>query len=375
LQLLAWECAAERKTEIEHDFPFLFGWTSLIASTIITHRPDNWGAAPWPTPTNETDQIRHLLQAIFRLRELREEHEALSLEVHLPLPPDTDSPRVPLKRLAQVFGRGIAIVTGDELRTRSKPTGSVNFVYRDNEMTPTSRLYTLQDEYPRLDPGLLGLTLRRDGLVTIGRRSNPLLEFYDGGWHLVDLDSGRIATKNLLEERFSKRGIPVAPALPALLVQLAYHMASHWHGGILAVVDEEGIRGKLHEPSPESKQVTAALNSIAGVVDPNAARITEITEAGSPKGGLGRLFLTLAIQDGATLFRPDGSFIGASRFVKDQEIGEVTGGSGARAARSLACHGVAIKISADGAIRVFAQLGSPDSPDWVPSDSNGLRIR
>jgi len=280
-----------------------------------------------------------------------------------------------MKRLAQVFGRGVAIVTGNELQSRSTPHGAVSHVFRDNELTPTARLYTLQEEYTKLDPGILGLTLRRDGLVTIGRRANPLLEFYDGGWHLVDLDSGRIAVKNLLDERFTRRDVPVAGTLPDLLVQLAYHMASHWHGGILAVVDEEGIRDTLHEPSPESKQVTAALNSIAGVVDPGAARITEITDDGPPKRGLGRLFLTLAIQDGATLFRPDGSFIGASRFVKDQATGEVPGGSGARAARSLARHGVAIKISADGAIRVFAQLGSDAAPDWVPSDGTGLRIR
>jgi hypothetical protein len=374
LQLLGWECAKQRASEIERDFPFLFSWASLIASTVITHRPDLEVAAPWPPGESETDQIRHLLQALFRLREQREEHEALSLEVHLPLPPDTNSPRVPMKRLAQVFGRGIAVVTGDELRSRSTPHGAVSEIWRDHELAPTSRLYLLQEEYANLDTGLIGLTLRRDGLLTIGRRANPLLEFYDGGWHIVDVDAGRVAVKELLEERFTSRDVPVAPSLPALLVQLAYHMASHWHGGILAVVDETGLQGKLHEPSDDSKKVTAALNTIAGSGG-SAARITDITEDGPPKRGLGRLFLTLAIQDGATLFRPDGSFIGASLFVKDQEGGDVTGGSGARAARTLACHGVAIKISADGAIRVFAQLGTEQAPDWVPSDGNGLRIR
>jgi hypothetical protein len=374
LQLLGWECAKQTAGEIERDFPFLFSWASLIASTVILNRVEQEAAPPWPPDPSKTDQIRHLLQALFRLREQREEHEPLSLEVHLPLPADVNSPRVPIKRLAQVFGRGIAVVTGDELYSRATPHGAVSEVWRDHGLAPTSRLYRLQEEYANLDSGLLGLTLRRDGLLTIGRRANPLLEFYDGGWHIVDLDSGRVALKELLDERFTSRDIPVAPALPALLVQLAYHMASHWHGGILAVVDEAGLADKLHEPSTESTMVTAALNTIAGA-GAGSARLTEITEQGPPKSGLGRLFLTLAIQDGATLFRPDGSFIGASRFVKDQQMGEVSGGSGARAARTLACHGVAIKISADGAIRVFARLGTEASPDWVPEDGNGLRIR
>jgi hypothetical protein len=236
-------------------------------------------------------------------------------------------------------------------------------------------VYTLKGEYTTLDPGVLGLTLRRDGLVTIARQANPLLEFYDGGWHLVDLESGRIATKSLLDARFSAKGVTVAPTLPALLVQLAYHMASHWHGGILAVVDEFGLSETLHDPSDEAKQVTAAFTSVAGVKEPDCVRITEIDSENSPKRGLGRLFLTLAIQDGATLFRPDGSFIGASRFVKDQSTGQVPGGSGTRAARSLAKHGVAIKISADGGIRVFAKVDSKEGAAWIPSDGNGLRIR
>lgn len=376
LQLLGWECAQRRTDEIERDFPFLFGWASLLAWSVITYRADLEGTPAWPPTGSEPDQIRHLLQAVFRLREQREEHEPLSLEVHLPLPPDTDSPRVPMKRLAQVFGRGIAIVTGDELRTRPTPHGAVNHIWRDHELAPTSRLYLLQEEYAKLDPGLLSVTLRRDGLLTIGRQANPLLEFYDGGWHVVDLAAGTVAVKKLLDERFTARGSPVAPTLPALLVQLAYHMASHWHGGILAVVDEAGLSGKLHDASDESKTVTAALNTIAGT--PSAsARLTDIRDesAGSLKRGLGRLFLTLAIQDGATMFRPDGSFIGASRFVRDQQIGDVTGGSGARAARTLACHGVAIKVSADGAIRVFAELGTGGQTDWVPAKGDGLRIR
>lgn len=374
LQLLGWECAKQTAVEIERDFPFLFSWASLVASTIIQNRTDQETAQGWPPDPAKTDEIRHLLQALFRLREQLEEHEPLSLEVHLPLPADMNSPRVPMKRLAQVFGRGVAVVTGEELFSRATPYGAVSEVWRDHAGAPTSRLYRLEQEYANLDSGLLGLTLRRDGILTIGRRANPLLEFYDGGWHIVDLDSGRVALKELLDERFTRNGVPVASTLPSLLVQLAYHMASHWHGGILAVVDETGLAEKLHDPLPESVKVTAALNTIAGAGD-GSARLTDVSDASPPKSGLGRLFLTLAIQDGATLFRPDGSFIGASRFVKDQQMGAVSGGSGARAARTLACHGVAIKVSADGAIRVFTRLGSDTAPDWVPADSNGLRIR
>ena len=374
LQLLGWECAKEASKDIERDFPFLFSWASLVASTIVQSHNDSETNQGWPPDSSKIDEIRYLLQVLFRLREQREEHEPLSLEVHLPLTDDTGSPRVPVKRLAQVFGRGVAIVTGKELFSRAKPQGAVKDVWRDHTGAPASRLYSLEQEYADLESWLVGVTLRRDGILTIGRKANPLLEFYDGGWHIVDLDSGRVALKRLLEERFANCHVHVDPALPSLLIQLAYHMASHWHGGILAVVDETGLGEKLHAPLSESNEVTAALNAIAEAGE-GSARLTDVTERGAPKGGLGRLFLTLAIQDGATLFRPDGSFIGASRFVKDQQTGPVSGGSGARAARTLACHGVAIKVSADGAIRVFVNLGSETDPEWVPSNGDGLRIR
>ncbi|HZY70871.1 MAG TPA: hypothetical protein VFF67_07855 [Thermoplasmata archaeon] len=216
--------------------------------------------------------------------------------------------------------------------------------------------------------------MRRDGLLTLASRYNPLLDFYDGGWHVVDMEGGRRAIDRLLSARFG--GTQIDSDLPKFLLRLAYHMATHWHGGILAVVDEKAAEKRLHPALPESRAMTLLIRKAAGAKT-KEFRITDVDKPvdpdlpHKPSWGLGRLFLTLAIQDGAVLFAPDGRFLSASRFVADNDQNIGSGGAGARAALALSKCGLAIKISADGAIKVFAR--AENGRLLVPAA--GLRIR
>jgi hypothetical protein len=374
LQLIAQQCAGVARPTMESDFPFLFGFMGLVTQGLIHFRRSAPSEGAWP-PRDRKEARRYsaLYQSVFRLREQREEREPLSLEVRLPLVTDL-SPLLPLKRFAQVVGRGVGVANGDRLSAPTSPSAQVVKLFRNHEGTPSNRLYRLDSEYEYISPKDLSLTLRRDGLLTLASRYNPLLDFYDGGWHVVDMEGGRRAIDRLLAARFG--GSQIDSDLPKFLLRLAYHMATHWHGGILAVVDGKEAEKRLHPALPESRAMTLLIRKAAGAKT-KEFKITDVDKPvdsdlpHKPSWGLGRLFLTLAIQDGAVLFAPDGRFLSASRFVADNDQNIGSGGAGARAALALSKCGLAIKISADGAIKVFARAGNGKL--MVPAA--GLRIR
>jgi hypothetical protein len=380
IQLLAWECAKAATDSIPIDFPFLFDVTAILSTALIGFRdlePDDPRPA-WP-PNGGSDRVRYreLLQSVFRLREMREEREPLSMEISLP---SNGSARgaIELKRFAQVVGRGVGVAVGRKLYDQPEPRAELGRLFRKHEGAPSTNLYLLRPEFDHIPKERIALILRRDGLLTLATHGNPLLNFYDGGWHIEDSDAGRRAIDLLLTVRFSKRQI--AENLAVLLTRLAHHMASHWHGGILAVVDDGNLKEGLHREGVEGQQLVRSLRTAAKVPRGSELSLCDVPvndpEAGPPDSwvgskGLGRLFLTLAIQDGALLFRPDGRLHSAGRFVKESGKNLEQGGAGARAARALARHGVALKISVDGSIKAFAEdrSGRPLVPQ------SGLRIR
>ena len=374
LQLVAQECGVAMKQSMDADFPFLFGFVGLLTYALLRFRVAEAPSRAWPPrDRKEIRKYSALYQSIFRLREEREEREPLSIEVKLPLN-GAASPLLPLKRFAQVMGRGVGVAAGDQLATPADPEAQITRLFRDHKGAPASRLYRLDSEFEHLGLKDLSIALRRDGLVTLASKNNPLLDFYDGGWHVVDSEGGRRTVDRLLGQRFG--GPEFDPDLPKFLIRLAYHMGTHWHGGILAVVDSDEAEKQLHPALPESRAMTELIRKAANagtkdfkITDVNKPEDPE--EQHKPSWGLGRLFLTLAIQDGAVLFAPDGRFLAASRFVRESGQNIKSGGAGARAALALSKCGVAIKISADGAIKIFAC--SHEGKLLVPP--TGLRIR
>jgi hypothetical protein len=374
LQLLALHFSNKAKPAPGDDFPFLFGLMGRLTEALVCFRTGRGTAAvPAARVRREAHRYSALYQSVFRLREQREEREPLSLEVRLPLEADA-SPLLPLKRFAQVVGRGVGVATGAKLADHGDPRAQVNKLFHSHNGAPSTRLYHLDSEHEYIPSKDLSLTLRRDGLVSLASQYNPLLDFYDGGWHIVDMEGGRRAVDRLLTRRF--KTARVDSDLSKFLVRLAYHMATHWHGGILAVVDEAKAEKVLHHALPESKAMTLLIRKAVGATK-GQFKITDVDKPTDsdltplPSKGLGRLFLTLAIQDGAVLFGPDGRFLSASRFVSDVRDNIGSGGAGARAALALSHCGLAIKISADGAVRVFATEGKRNY--LVPAV--GLRIR
>ncbi|HZY91451.1 MAG TPA: hypothetical protein VFG07_01560 [Thermoplasmata archaeon] len=381
VQLLAWECAKTAKESIPVDFPFLFDLTAALSATLIEfhdlHLDDPLPSWP-PNGTSGRSQYRELLQSVFRLREIREEREPLSVEISLP-PTVAGGGSIDLKRFAQVVGRGVGVAEGRGLSSQPSPRAELSRLFRRHDGSPSTSLYLLRPEFDHVPKGRLSCVLRRDGLLTLATYRNPILNFYDGGWHIEDSDAGRRALDLLLASRFPKG--KTAEDLPGLLIRLAHHMASHWHGGILAVVDDTTVeKDTLHKQGRDGPRLIESLKTAAKVphgselslcdvstTDPDAGPVEEWTGS----RGLGRLFLTLAIQDGALLFRPDGRLHSAGRFVKESGKNLEQGGAGARAAKALARHGVALKISVDGSIKVFAE--SRTGKPLVPM--SGLRIR
>ncbi len=253
LQLIAQECGVSVKDSMDADFPFLFGFVGLLTYVLIRLRVTEPPSSAWPPRDRQgIRKYSALYQSIFRLREQREEREPLSIEVRLPLNGGV-SPLLPLKRFAQVVGRGVGVAAGDHLATPANPEAEVTQLFRDHKGAPASRLYRLDSEFEYLGLKDLCITLRRDGLVTLASKNNPLLDFYDGGWHVVDLEGGRRTIDRLLARRFG--GPKFDPDLPKFLIRLAYHMATHWHGGILAVVDSSEAEKQLHPALPESNLV------------------------------------------------------------------------------------------------------------------------
>jgi hypothetical protein len=301
-----------------------------------------------------------LFQSVFQVREVTEERERLSLEVQLPLTP-TIGTALDVRKLAQVFGRGVGVTRDPELLNRSTPVGKLDFYFPGHDSAPLSSLYHLDAPYPHLHENDLTIVLRRDGHVALASLSNPLLEFYDGGWHVVDLQSGRSALNLLLDDHFSGASYP--PSLAQSLLRLAYHLATHWHGGILAVVrDEAEVEGILAKSNDQSQKISTVVQKELDTKD-KPPRITAVGES-----GVGRVLLSCAIQDGATLFNREGEFLCSGRMVKETVGSPMEGGARRRAARTLSRFGVVLAISHDGAIRIFSE------PPGLNYAVSGLRI-
>jgi hypothetical protein len=325
-----------------------------------------------------------VLQALFQLREMQEEGEPLSLEIHVPFESGAGA-TLPVKKLAQIFGRGVSLARGAGLAKRTDPVGGVQKIFPDHMEAPATLLYELRPTYQKISDDSVALILRRDRVTTIAKVGNPLVEFYDGGWHVVDLNSGQGLINLALDDHFdSKQNKDLAE----IVLRLAYHMANHWHSGILAMVDVERLEAAkiLEDQKPESIDVTTIIKDEVQRIDKRltSLRITDVRQT-----KMGRVLLTNAIQDGAVLFKSDGEFHSAGRFVMsiqpDREVtrsGTDAGephsrearprvGSGNRAARQLAEFGVALKISRDGGIRVYSR----PPPGGNHLELDGQRIR
>lgn len=374
VQLLLYYCAREAKDAILKDYPFEFDLVARLTSTLLNPYESADGAkVHWPPGDSSENGVNYriLLQSIFRLRELREEREPLSLEVHLPLKRNEDHQSLPIKELAEVFGRGIAVATGAELAQWVRQSGWADRRFPDHSGAPASALYSLNPApFHHIPERQVGIVLRRDGHVAVATRGNPLLEFYDGGWHVVDFESSRVAIDDLIRRTFESRG-GSDRRLAELLLRLAYHMASHWHGGILAIVDENGLEtNRILEPPNEDSVWPAIKTALGELPDPPAGGTINLT--GLDETRVGRALLSCAIQDGAVLFDAKGKFLGSGRMVSTPAISaQGKGGARTRAASALGHYGVALKISQDGAITVYCK------PDGMPEPlpQGGLRIR
>ncbi len=231
-QLLLWRCAEAIGDPLEAEFPFLVGLVGL-ASHLALESTKEEPAISWPPTDGDYRAIRRILQSAFHLRELREEGEPLSVEMRVPRS-EAGAPDLALKRFAQVFGRGVGIAEGDGLAELYAATGRLRLLWTDHNGAPMSTLYTLGKPFGKIPRDELRIILKRDGMLTIAADENPLLEFYDGGWHVVDMKSGAALVAGLLEQVFGAGN--TEPGLAESVVSLAYHMATHWHPGILGIV-------------------------------------------------------------------------------------------------------------------------------------------
>ncbi len=307
-----------------------------------------------------------LLQSIFYLRETREEQHRLSIEVKIPYELDESSQDkiltgqyVKLKKLSQVFGRGIGKVVGEKLHVFYETSGQVKQIFTNHNTAPLSALYSLDGPSKGFEEDeLMDLTLRNDGLISLSTPFNPLLDFYDGSWHVVDIYSSRIVYQLILENEFENYEESLVS-----LVDLAYHLGSHWHGAILAVIGEQNKDELFQSPSDEIKELNKALKESIQKLTKNV-NIKEIKEK-----GLGRLLLSSSIQDGAVIFNSKGDLIQVGALAVVDNGKAMKGGARTHAARKLALSGgVVLKVSQDGEIRLFSSQLS-DKTDY------SLRIR
>ncbi len=382
LQMLMYLQAYNSRRLIWEDYPFLF---TAIGRTIDTLMKRVYPDLDVQTNTSSGAPIdgrkvyQRLLQAVFYLRERREEREPLSIEIQLPL--DGKAGPIEIKKFAQVFGRGVGVSRSKTLTRLNKPAGSVARIFTTHKNAPQSLLYTLRSPYAHLkDPTplkepRLTIVLRRDGHVAIAAYQNPLLEFYDGGWHVCDLQAGEYTLQELLGQRF---GGQCNPNLGEVIMRLAYHLGTHWHGGLLAVVEDEAIlddpKGPFERESKESEVVLRQIEEKMKSSKSGKARITDVGDsdeegAGGDQGGSGkgRLLLSCAIQDGAMVINRDGDILSVGRIVRThnpQAQSQTSVGSRRHAARTLGNSGLALAISHDGAIRLYLQ-----------DDTKGISIR
>jgi hypothetical protein len=359
LQLLVYYSAKNENSYLEYDFPFLFGTIGNLLSILLTKNHN----ISYP----DSQIYRKDLQTIFQLRETKEEGENLSLETYLYREENPKGiktyKRMELKKLSQLFGRGVGIVSSEHFQDRMHVKDGVIDYFQNHDHTPSSILYTLAKPYESIPKFAISISLRRDRSVSIAVPNNPILEFYDGGWHVTDLASGVNALNYCLDK------VKSSTVFAEHLLSLAYHMASHWHSGILAVVDtdktDKEALEKEKEWSLDSSNIVKDL--LKGKGHEERINLNDIH-----KSGLGRLLLTHAIQDGATIFSLNGDFHSSGRIVKGFKKAKLPDpklGTGNRAAMTLAKYGVALKISKDGAIRLYS--GMADNKYF----KEGLRIR
>lgn len=345
IQLLLWNAARETKSQLDLEYPFLFSTIGMTLELILNELPDMDEDLK---QTNDWDVYhRRLLQVLFGLREVREEQEPLSIELSLPLK-KTDGDALSIKKISQVFGRGIGISKDVNLSDLIEPKGCIDTIFTSHKNAPMSLLYGLGTPYNHVKNDELRLILRRDGHVAIAGTGNPLLEFYDGGWHTVDLEAGMAAIRLLLDLWFGDKS---DQDLQLYVSHLAYHLATHWHGALFAIVeDEESVKDCLEEASLGSTNLLEEIQRRTKT-DSLGSSIVGVKEAGA-----GRLLLSSAMHDGATLLDPKGKILGVGRIVKVKTDTEVTGGARTQAAKTMAQHGVAVKVSHDGGIVLFSTI-------------------
>lgn len=322
------------------DYPFLHNLMSITIRDILEDSP-------------KVDRLKVMLQNVFLLRERREEGQRLSFEIVLPFEDDKKRPfSIDMKGFSQVFGRGIAYTQDKSISLSIEPKLRPNFVFENHNDAPLSSIYDLREPYPHLQSDQMSIVLRNDGHVAISEVGNPLVEFYDGGWHICDLKSIKKMLASLTDKFDS---VVVREGFVDKLIYLAYHMGSHWHGGLIAIVNRESLNIFM-KPKEENNDIRLAVEK----------------ELGSQNGatwtiqGKGRLLLTTLIHDGATVFSPDGNLLGTGMIVKLGGGNQISGGSRRQAAKRIAeSGGIAIYISQDGAIKIF---------DKGVSDPEGVRV-
>ena len=318
------------------DYPFLLNMVSNVVHDSLDKQVSS-------------SDIKMILQNVFLLRERREERQRLSLEIILPLQDDSNrNNRIGLKGFSQIFGRGIAYTRDPNLGAELEPKIKPSSIFHDHKNAPLSSIYDLLPPYPHIETDQMSVILRNDGHIALAKKANPLLEFYDGGWHVCDLASARLVLSTSIE-RFGPEKIK--EGFVEKLVNLAYHMGSHWHGGLIAVIEPEAIEQIFMNSEGENEEIQTAV-------------VNELNSSSGEKwqiGGGGRLLLTTLIHDGATVFSPSGDLLGTGKLVKLGSGGQIKGGSRRNAARKIAENGgVAIYISQDGAIKIFSNETGDD---------------
>ena len=343
------------------DYPFLFSTIGTLSS-LLTNSEHAFDL-------NKSDLYRRIFQTVFQLREMREEGDNLSIETYLPYGLEESAAlskaTLELKKLGQIFGRGTGIVTALEFQKRTEVQGTPIKVFDRHEGAPSTLLYSLGPTNTHVPKSNVSVALRRDRVVSLSATNNPLLEFYDGGWHISDLSSGRSLLDFCLSQYDNADINTERTKITDHLLLLAYHMATHWHSGILAVIDYEKAENKkvLEKQSDWSTNATKIISDSLG---------SNLSIADLDKSKYGRVLLTNAIQDGATIFLPDGQFHSAGRVVTSfsGSLSDPKLGTGNRAARQLSKFGVALKISKDGAIRLYSS-----KPKGYHAINIGIRIR
>ena len=119
------------------------------------------------------------------------------------------------------------------------------------------------------------------------------------------------------------------------------------HGALLAVVEDSGLLDEAMVKAQNDHQLI--LDQVRACMSRNEQEpsICSVGETGS-----GRLLLSAAMHDGATVFSKSGELLGIGRIVrsddkiksKEKGKGEAAG-SRTHAAKALARHGVVLKVS------------------------------